>query len=188
MFFFWAGSSFGELLCIATLHFVKINQQQTNKETKKTKHFWMWCCLSLFLNARIFNIDLRRDFSLIFFSNGDQFYLCSYFIFKKSLHFISVLLFSISEKVSLCGCSLWPIFVLISRQLWPWLPFRPYRTFLSSSILSHSQMHLKKRGALELMVLILNKFLWQHILALLLSSSNTHTLPGTNTGKTRDRF
>lgn len=32
-------------------------------------------------------------------------------------------------------------FVLISRQLWPWLPFRPYRTFLSSSILSHSQMH-----------------------------------------------
>lgn len=43
----------------------------------------MWCCLSLFLNARIFNIDLRRDFSLIFFSNGDQFYLCSYFILKK---------------------------------------------------------------------------------------------------------
>lgn len=80
------------------------NKPTTNK--KKT-NFWMWRCLSLFLNARIFNIDLRRDFSLIFFSNGDQFYLCSYFIFKKkALHFISLLLFSISEKVSLCGCSL----------------------------------------------------------------------------------
>lgn len=48
----------------------------------------MWRCLSLFLNARIFNIDLRRDFSLIFFSNGDQFYLCSYFIFKKKLYIL----------------------------------------------------------------------------------------------------
>lgn len=142
----------------------------------------MWCCLSLFLNTRIFNIDLRREFSLISFSNGDQFYLCSLFFLKKS--------FQQFQKRSAYVASPYDpsFFVLISRQLWHWLPFRPYRTFLSSSILSHSQMHQKKRGALELMVLILNKFLWQHIFALLLPSSNTHTLPGTNTIKARDRF
>lgn len=69
------------------------NKLTTNKQTKKTKSFWMWCCLSLFLNARIFNIDLRRDFSLIFFSNGDQFYLCSYFILKKKKLYILFLYF-----------------------------------------------------------------------------------------------